>query len=94
MDAQIACHISTGDPLWGYEVHQGPVLYLALEDDFQRLQSRMFMMYGVADTPHLHFAAAAEKIGCSLGEQLENFVQEHGHTKLIIDAMQKIREGI
>ena len=26
----------------GYEVHQGTVLYLALEDDFQRIQSRMF----------------------------------------------------
>ena len=91
--AQIAYHISTGDPLWGYEVHQGPVLYLALEDDFQRLQSRMFMMYGVADTPHLHFATVAEKIGCGLDEQLENFVREHEHTKLIIiDTMQKIRE--
>ena len=45
----------------GYEVHQGTVLYLALEDDFQRIQSRMFMMYGVADTASLHFATAANK---------------------------------
>ena len=47
--AQLAYHVSTGQRLWGYEVHQGTVLYLALEDDFQRIQSRMFMMYGVAD---------------------------------------------
>ena len=39
--AQIAYHVSTGEKLWEYEVHQGSVLYLALEDDYQRLQERM-----------------------------------------------------
>ena len=91
--AQIAYHISSGQDLWGYKVHQGTVLYLALEDDFQRIQSRMFMMYGVNDTPNLHFATAAGKIGNGLDEQLENFMREHSDTKLIvIDTMQKIRE--
>ena len=91
--AQLAYHVSTGQRLWGYEVHQGTVLYLALEDDFQRIQSRMFMMYGVNDTPNLHFATAAGKIGNGLDEQLKNFVQEHPDTNLIIiDTMQKIRE--
>ena len=91
--AQIAHHVSTGQDLWGYKVHQGTVLYLALEDDFQRIQNRMFMMYGVNDTPNLHFATAAGKIGNGLDEQLENFMREHSDTKLIIiDTMQKIRE--
>ena len=91
--AQIAYHVSTGKALWDYEVHPGTVLYLALEDDFQRIQSRMFMMYGVNDTDRLHFATAAGKIGNGLDEQLENFVCEHPDTKLIIiDTMQKIRE--
>ena len=91
--AQIAYHVSTGQDLWGYKVYQGTVLYLALEDDFQRIQSRMFMMYGVNDTPNLHFATAAGKIGNGLDEQLKNFVQEHPDTNLIIiDTMQKIRE--
>ena len=91
--AQIAYHVSTGQDLWGYKVHQGTVLYLALEDDFQRIQRRMFMMYGVNDTPNLHFATAARKIGNGLDEQLKNFVQEHPDTNLIIiDTMQKIRE--
>ena len=91
--AQLAYHISTGQPLWNYEVYQGTVLYLALEDDFQRIQSRMFMMYGVNDTDRLHFATAAGKIGNGLDEQLENFVREHPNTRLIIiDTMQKIRE--
>lgn len=91
--AQIAHHVSTGQELWGCKVHQGTVLYLALEDDFQRIQNRMFMMYGVNDTPNLHFATAAGKIGNGLDEQLENFMREHSDTKLIIiDTMQKIRE--
>ena len=38
--AQIAYHISTGRPLWGYPVNQSPVLYMALEDDHQRLHIR------------------------------------------------------
>ena len=91
--AQIAYHVSTGKALWDYEVQPGTVLYLALEDDFQRIQSRMFMMYGVNDTDRLHFATAAGKIGNGLDEQLENFMREHPDTRLIIiDTMQKIRE--
>ncbi len=35
---QLAYHVSTGLPLWGYPVHKGTVLYLALEDDHRRLQ--------------------------------------------------------
>lgn len=91
--AQIAYHISTGKKLWDYDVHQGTVLYLALEDDYQRIQSRMFMMYGVEDSSNLYFATAANKIGNGLDEQLEFFINEHHDTKLIIiDTMQKIRE--
>lgn len=91
--AQIAYHVSTGQELWGFKVHQGTVLYLALEDDFQRIQNRMFMMYSVNDTPNLHFATNAEKLGKGLDEQLENFMREYPNTKLIIiDTMQKIRE--
>ena len=36
--AQLAYHISKGLPLWGYPVRKGTVLYLALEDDYRRLQ--------------------------------------------------------
>ena len=91
--AQIAYHVSIGRKLWDFDVHQGTVLYLALEDDYQRIQSRMFMMYGVNDTPNLHFATVAGRIGNGLDEQLENFVREYSNTKLIIiDTMQKIRE--
>ena len=92
--AQIAYHVSTGEKLWAYTVNPGTVLYLALEDDFQRIQSRMFMMYGVKDTPKLHFATAANKIGDGLDGQLQFFLRQYSDTKLvIIDTMQKIREA-
>lgn len=93
--AQIAHHVSTGQDLWGYKVHQGTVLYLALEDDESRLQRRMFRMFGVEGTSSLHFATSAKMIGGGLDEQLEKFVREHSDTKLIIvDTLQKVREAV
>ncbi len=93
--AQIAHHVSTGQDLWGYKVHQGTVLYLALEDDESRLQRRMFRMFGVEGTSSLHFATNAKMIGSGLDEQLEKFVREHRDTKLIIvDTLQKVREMV
>lgn len=91
--AQLAYHISTGQALWDYEVHTGTVLYLALEDDYQRLQERMFRMFGVEGTDNLYFAVYAKQIGNGLNEQLEKFMREHQDTKLVvIDTLQKIRE--
>ncbi|MBQ2196131.1 MAG: AAA family ATPase, partial [Prevotella sp.] len=43
--AQLAYHVSTGQTLWEYPVRQGGVLYLALEDDYARLQRRMSRMF-------------------------------------------------
>lgn len=91
--AQLAYHVSTGQKLWNYDVHQGTVLYLALEDDYQRLQERMSRMFGVEGTDSLHFAVYAKQLGAGLDEQLEKFINEHPDTRLIIiDTLQKIRE--
>lgn len=91
--AQLAFHISTGQPLWGFPVQKSTVLYLALEDDYRRLQDRMFRMFGVESTDHLHFATCAKQVGAGLEEQLELFLREHPDTRLIIiDTLQKVRE--
>ncbi len=91
--AQLAYHVSTGQKLWEYDVRSGTVLYLALEDDYQRLQERMFRMFGVEGTDKLHFATYAKQLGNGLDEQLDKFVREHPDTRLIIiDTLQKIRE--
>ena len=92
--AQLAYHVSTGQKLWDYDVHQGMVLYLALEDDYQRLQARMSRMFGVGGAANLRFAVYAKQLGAGLDEQLEKFVREHPDTRLIIiDTLQKIREA-
>ena len=91
--AQLAYHVATGQKLWDYEVRQGTVLYLALEDGYERLQERMYRMFGVEGTPNLHFAIAAKQLGNGLDAQLEKFVREHPDTRLIIiDTLQKVRE--
>lgn len=92
--AQIAYHVSTGQPLWNYPVHAGTVLYLALEDDYRRLQERLPRMFGVEGTDSLHFATCAKQLGAGLHEQLIRFVSEHQDTRLIIiDTLQKIGEA-
>ena len=91
--AQLAYHVSTGQPLWDYSDREGTVLYLALEDDYKRLQDRMFRMFGVESTDKLHFATCAKQIGSGLEEQMELFLHEHPDTRLIvIDTLQKVRE--
>ena len=92
--AQLAYHVSTGLPLWGYAVHKGTVLYLALEDDHRRLQGRLYRMFGMDGTDNLRFAIYAKQLGVGLEEQLKKFVREHPDTKLIIiDTLQKVREA-
>ena len=91
--AQLAYHVSTGTPLWNYPVRKGTVLYLALEDDNQRLQSRMYQMFDMEIADQLYFATRARQLGKGLDEQLERFVREHPDTRLIIiDTLQKVRE--
>lgn len=91
--AQIAYHISMGLNLWGFSVRQGTVLYLALEDDYHRLQERLYRMFGTDSTDNLHFAIKAPDLENGLDEQLEVFVRQHPDTSLIIiDTLQKIRE--
>lgn len=90
---QIAYHIATGDNLWEYPVKQGTVLYLALEDDLGRLQTRLYKMFGVETVDNLHLAIHAKNIEDGLVVQLEEFVQLHPDTNLIIvDTLQKVRD--
>ena len=91
---QLAYHISTGAPLWEYPVRQGDVLYLALEDDYRRLQDRLYRMFGTDCTEHLHLSVAAMQLGKGLHEQMQDFLNMHPTTTLIIiDTLQKVREA-
>lgn len=91
--AQLAYHVSTGISLWNYPVRKGTVLYLALEDDYRRLQERLYRMFGTESTENLHFAVTANQLGRGLNEQLTEFIRQHSDTRLIIiDTLQKVRE--
>ena len=91
--AQLAYHVSTGTPLWNYTTRKGTVLYLALEDDYRRLQERLYRMFGTESTDNLYFSVSASQLGNGLDEQFARFVAEHKDTKLIIiDTLQKVRE--
>lgn len=92
--SQLGYHVATGAALWNYPVRHGDVLYLALEDDFGRIQNRLNQMFGVETVDGLHFATQARTLAEGLNVQLEEFIQLHPGTKLIIvDTLQKVRES-
>ena len=67
------------------------MLYLCLEDSFQRIQSRLFDLTEDAP-PTLRFAVMSQQLHNGLVEQIEQFLKEHPQTRLIvIDTLQRIR---
>ena len=91
--AQLAYHVAAGIPLWEYSVRQGAVLYLALEDDYARLQKRLSRMFGVESSDSLYLVTESGTVSDGLEAQLEQFVARHPDTALIIiDTLQRIRE--
>ena len=85
---QLAYHVAMGLPLWDYPVRKGTVLYLALEDDYARLQRRLSGMFGVECTDKLYFATQAKTLNEGLDRQLEGFLKEHTDARLIIMQIQ------
>ena len=83
--------VAQGLPLWNFAVAQGDVLYLSLEDLFQRIQTRLFDL--TEDAPStLHFAIMADTLNHGLEQQNEQFLTEHPDTKLVvIDTLQRVR---
>ena len=94
MMAQLAYHISTGTPLWNYRVRNATVLYFALEDDYPRLQRRLYHMFGADGTDNLYFATESKTVNGGLEDQIRGFIQEHPDTGLIIiDTLKRVREA-
>lgn len=90
---QIAYHVSSGIPMWEYAVRMGAVLYLALEDKENRVQERLYRMFGTKVTSNLFFSLSSRTINEGLLNQLQNFIDDHPDTLLIIiDTLQKIRD--
>ena len=47
----LCLQVAQGKPVWGREIEPRTVLYLSLEDTFNRLQDRLFRLVGSEDTP-------------------------------------------
>ena len=85
--------VAQGQPLWNFATTQGEVLYLSLEDSFQRIQTRLFDLTEDAP-PTLHFAIMANTLKHGLEQQIEQFLTEHPTTKLVvIDTLQRVRSA-
>ena len=85
--------VAQGQPLWNFATTQGEVLYLSLEDSFQRIQTRLFDLTEAA-TPTLHIAIMADTLRHGLEQQIEQFLAEHPTTKLVvIDTLQRVRSA-
>lgn len=83
--------IAKGEKVLGQETSKGTVLYLCLEDSFERIQKRL---YEITDEPTdiLHFAIMADTIGNGLEEEIEKFKSVHIDLKIVfIDTLQMVR---
>ena len=87
----LCLRVAQGESLWNFATKPCEVLYLCLEDSFQRIQSRLLDL--TEDAPStLHFAVMSEQLHSGLVEQMEQFLKAHPATGLVvIDTLQRIR---
>ena len=86
--------VAKDEDFLGRKTEQGQVVYMALEDTFISLQSRM---YELTDEPseNLFFTLLANSIGIGLEEDLQECKKMFPNLKMIvIDTLQKIRNNI
>lgn len=86
--------VAKGNDFLGRKTEQGQVVYMALEDTFVSLQSRL---YELTDEPseNLHIALIANSIGDGLEDDLRECKKLFPDLKMVvIDTLQKIRSTI
>ena len=91
----LCLQVAQGKPMWGREIEPHTVLYLSLEDTFNRLQKRLLQLVGSEEAPEqLVMQTECGSIGQGLEEQLTSFLYQHPDTGLIvIDTLQKVRSN-
>ena len=88
----ICIKVSKGEEIWNLKTNKCDVLYLALEDTYQRLQKRLFKLTDDIGS-NFHISIESNKIANGLISQLEQTLQKYPNTKLIvIDTLQKVRK--
>ena len=91
----LCLQVAQGKPMWGREIEPHTVLYLSLEDTFNRLQKRLLQLVGSEEaSERLVMQTECSSIGQGLEEQLVSFIYQHPDTGLIvIDTLQKVRSS-
>lgn len=85
--------VAKGEPLWEMETTQGKVLYLCLEDNYSRIQSRVNDITA-EPSGELEVSIMAPTLNNGLIEQLENYCRENQDIRLIaIDTLQMVRDN-
>ena len=71
----LCLQVAQGKPMWGREIEPHTVLYLSLEDTFNRLQKRLLQLVGSEEAPErLVMQTECSSIGQGLEEQLVSFI--------------------
>ena len=92
---QLCWSVAEGIPFLGLATRKSTVLYLALEDTQERLQSRLVRMFGTDwSGSEFHLLFQINQQGDALIQQFQDFILEHPDTRLIvIDTLQRVRES-
>lgn len=81
----LCLQVAQGKPMRGREIEPHTVLYLSLEDTFNRLQKRLLQLVGSEEAPErLVMQTECGSIGQGLEEQLTRFLYQHPDTGLIV----------
>jgi RecA-family ATPase len=94
LSLDLCVNVATGGKLWEFSSEQGDVLYLALEDNYPRLQDRLNKIQAASvDISRLKLTTAAFGISNGLLEQTHNHLSNYPETKLIIiDTLERVRD--
>jgi len=94
LSLDLCVNVAAGGRLWDFSSEQGDVLYLALEDNFPRLQDRLNKIEAASvDISRLKLTTAAFGISSGLLEQTHAHLSNYPDTKLIvIDTLERIRD--
>lgn len=89
----LAICVAGGEPFLGFATVQACVLYLALEDTYERLKQRLWRLVDESPGP-VSFAISADSVDGELIAQLEDQLAEFPGTRLIIvDTFQMVRSS-
>ncbi len=85
--------VSNGQSFLGFKTSESSVLYLCLEDTYQRIRNRL-MDYEEESLDHIDFVLESQSLDYGLINDLKYHLELKPNTKLIIiDTLQKIRNN-